>query len=239
LNPTESNILDFFTTIEKRRSIRRFTEKPVPADVIEKALYAATMAPNSSNTQTWDFYWVRSPEPKAKLVQACLSQAAARNAQELVVVVASPKTWKRSQPVLTKWVKSINAPKSVILYYEKLIPGMYRWGFLNSFGIVKKVILNLIGIFRPIVRGPSTRSEIQEVAIKSAALAAENFVLAISAQGFSSCMMEGFDECRVSKLLKLRCSDRVVMVISVGEEATDGTWGPRFRLPIEQVVHQI
>jgi nitroreductase len=231
--------LEFFEALKNRRSIRRFTSKPVPEQVMRKAFEAAILAPNSSNTQTWDFYWARSAEKKEKLVKACLSQAAARNAQELVVIVASPKSWKRSQPVLAEWVRSINAPKSVIMYYERLIPGMYRWGFLNSLGILKKIIFNLIGIFRPIVRGPSLRSEIQEVAIKSAALAAENFVLALSAEGFSSCMMEGFDECRVSKLLNLRWSDRVVMVISVGEAAADGTWGPRFRLPLDQVVHEI
>ena len=42
--------------------------------------------------------------------------------------------------------------------------------------------------------------DLQEIAIKSAALGAENFVLALEAQGFSSCMMEGHDESRVLKL---------------------------------------
>ncbi|MBK7889554.1 MAG: nitroreductase family protein [Bdellovibrionales bacterium] len=171
--------------------MRRYKETPVPEKVIERALEMAVLAPNSSNTQTWDFYWVRTPEKKAALVKACFSQSAARTAADLVVVVASPTQWRRSQPYLIDWVRSVRAPKSVILYYEKLIPAMYRWGFLNSIGYVKLIGLTVAGLFRPVPRGPHTRRDIQEVSIKSAALAAENFVLAITAQGYATCMMEG------------------------------------------------
>ncbi|MBX9769052.1 MAG: nitroreductase family protein, partial [Bdellovibrionales bacterium] len=131
------------------------------------------------------------------------------------------------------------ASDKVLLYYEKLLPSMYRWGWLNSLGLAKWFTFNLIGLFRPIVRRPATRRDVQEVCIKSAALAAENFVLAISAQGYSSCMMEGVDEVRIKRILKLRFSDRVVMAIGVGEEGERGTWGPQFRIPIEQVVHKV
>ncbi len=231
--------MDFFEVIKKRRSIRRYKETPVPETVIERALEMAVLAPNSSNTQTWDFYWVRTPEKKTALVKACFSQSAARTAAELVVVVASPTRWRRSQPYLIEWVRSVRAPKSVILYYEKLIPTMYRWGFLNCIGYTKWIGLTVAGLFRPVPRGPNTRRDIQEVSIKSAALAAENFVLAITAQGYATCMMEGFDEWRVKRLLGLGWSDRVVMVIAVGEEADRGTWGPQYRIPIENVVHRV
>ncbi len=104
---------------------------------------------------------------------------------------------------------------------------------------LKFLIASAVGLFRPMTRGPYSRRDSQEVAIKSAALAAENFVLAMTAQGFQTCMMEGFDECRVKKLLKMSRSERVLMVIACGEAATNGTWGPRFRLPLESVVKRI
>jgi nitroreductase len=231
--------MDFFEVVQRRRSIRKFTQDPVPEGAIHKSLQSAVLAPNSSNAQTWDFYWVQSQDKKQKLVEACLNQSAARTAAELLVIVASPKAWKRSQPRLIEWVKSMNAPKPVLIYYEKLIPSMYMWGILNILGVFKIIVFNLIGIFRPIMRKPATRRDIQEVAIKSAALAAENFVLAVTAQGYATCMMEGFDECRVKSLLKLKRSDRVVMVIGIGKQAEGGTWGPRYRLPLEDVVHRI
>ena len=231
--------MNYFDTVEKRRSIRKFTDEAVPAEAIEKALDAALRAPNSSNTQTWDFYWVKTEAPKQRLVEACLSQAAARTANQLVVIVADPSLWKRSLPELQKFNDEINAPKLVKTYYNSLIPVVYRWGFLNSLGLFKSITANLVGLFRPMGRGPNTLRDLQEVSIKSPALAAENFVLAITAQGYASCMMEGFDERRVKKLLKLGRTARVVMVIGVGRESERGTWGPRFRISREKVIHHI
>jgi nitroreductase len=51
--------------------------------------------------------------------------------------------------------------------------------------------------------------------------------------------MEGFDENQIRKILKLSCGQRVVMVISVGRGVEKGVWGPRFRLPITDVVHEV
>ena len=96
-----------------------------------------------------------------------------------------------------------------------------------------------IALFKPMMRGPHLVSELQEVAVKSAALAAENFVLAMTAQGYASCMMEGFDSKRVKTLLKLNRRSKVVMVIALGKEAERGTWGPRFRLDQSKVVHRV
>jgi len=230
--------MDFFDAVRARRSIRRFLPEPVPPEVIEKALDAAILAPNSSNTQTWDFHWVRTPERKARLVELCLGQSAARTASDLMVIVADPRTWRRSLPELQAWVRSVGAPRPVQVYYDKLIPFTYRWGFLNSLAPIKWLISFLPGLFRPMPRGPHTRRDGQEVAIKSAALAAENFVLAISAQGYDTCMMEGFDAWRVRRMLGLGSAASVVMVIAVGRAAPDGTWGPQLRLDREKVIHR-
>lgn len=231
--------MDLFDVIKNRRSIRRYTTKQVPPEVISKALEYALLAPNSSNGQTWDFYWVKSENNKKKLIQFCLDQSAARTASDLIVVVASPTNWKRSHQELVDFIKNVNAHKSVQFYYKNLFPSMYRWGFLNTLGYLKKIIFFITSFFKPVMRGPGPLKEIQEVCIKSAALACENFVLAITAQGYSSCMMEGFDEPRIKKLLSLKYSDRIAMVISVGEEAERGTWGPRFRIDSKKVIHEI
>lgn len=231
--------MDFFEVVRARRSIRKFTPEVIPESVIRKALDAAVLAPNSSNLQTWDFYWVRSPERKLALVQACMNQSAARTAAELIVVTADPKLWRRSNPEIVQFVERIQAPKMVQLYYQKLVPLTYRWGVLNSLVPIKWCITAVSGFFRPIARGPHSKRDLQEVAMKSAALASENLVLALTAQGYSTCMMEGFDEVRVRRILGLSRSCRVVMVIAAGKEAERGTWGPQFRIPLEQVVHEL
>ncbi|MEY4631119.1 MAG: hypothetical protein RIQ81_1239 [Pseudomonadota bacterium] len=231
--------MDFFDAVKRRRSIRRFSEETVPDTVIERALQAAVWAPNSSNTQTWNFYWVCSEDRKSQLKTACLSQSAARSASHLVVVTADPRLWRRSRPFLIQWTKDAAAPRPVQLYYEKLIPASYRWGWFNFLGLVKWAGFAISGLFRPVPRRPAFKGDVYEVAIKSAALAAENFVLAIAAQDYDSCMMEGFDEPRVRKAIGIRCDERVVMVIAVGKSAPRGTWAPPFRIPDNLVIHKI
>lgn len=231
--------MEFYAAVNKRRSSRKFTNKEIPKEVMRRCFEAAIKAPNSSNMQVWDFYWVRTIEKKELLKKYCMNQSAAREAKELVVVVADPALWRRSNPELIKWVKAVNAPKLVITYYEKLVPYTYRWGILNSLAPLKWFGTFIAGLFRPIPRGPYTRRGLQEIAIKSAALACENFVLALETEGFSSCMMEGHDEWRVKRLLRLPSSARVVMVIGIGEPSDRALWGAQFRLPLEQVVHEI
>lgn len=173
--------MEFEAAVHKRRSIRRFNAQTVPDEVIQKAFEMAVLAPNSSNVQSWDFHWVKTPEKKQKLVAACLNQSAARTASHLIVATADSKKWKRSQPYLLDWVKnSPRAPKQVELYYKKIIPATYRSGIFNIFSPFKWLLMNGIGLFRPMVRGPVTSGDVQEICVKSSALACENFVLSIA-----------------------------------------------------------
>jgi len=231
--------MEFYQAVNKRRSSRKFTDEPVPQEVMMRCFEAAIKAPNSSNMQTWNFYWVRDAEKKKSLIKYCLSQSAAREANELVVVAADPKLWKRSNPEVIKYTEEVKAPSIVKTYYQKLIPFTYRWGLFNCLAPIKWTMSTFFGFFRPTVRGPYTKRDLQEIAIKSAALACENFVLAIEAEGFSSCMMEGHDERRIKKMLKLGNSARTVMVIGIGKPSDRALWGHQFRLPLGDVVHII
>ena len=73
---------------------------------------------------------------------------------------------------------------------------------------------------------------------KSCALAAQTFMLSIAAEGFHSCPMEGFDKWRVRKSLDLPIGAEINMIIAVGKGTEEGIWGPRFRVPYDEVVFQ-
>ena len=227
--------MDFFAAVEKRRSVRRYTAEPVPAEVIERAVDAALLAPNSSNMQTWRIFWVSEPQKKKCLVEACLSQGAARTAQELLVFVADPGQWRLSQRFILQSIAG-NPRQDLHQYYGRLVPFTYGWRVLAP---LKWLIFNTVGLFRPMMRGPWSSRDISEICVKSTALACENFMLAVSAQGFDTCPMEGFDEARVRRLLKLGWRARVVMVISVGRRDERGVWGERLRLPKDVVFQKI
>ncbi|MBW2674802.1 MAG: nitroreductase family protein [Deltaproteobacteria bacterium] len=53
-----------------RRSIRRFEDKPVPEDLLLKALELATWAPNGGNQQPWRFLIVSNGELIGKMADA-------------------------------------------------------------------------------------------------------------------------------------------------------------------------
>lgn len=155
--------MDFFEAVEKRRSVRQFTSDPVPDSVVQKALEAALLAPNSSNTQTWNFFWVQSPDQKSRLTQLCLNQSAARKAQHLIVITADPSLWRRSQPKLIQWAVDSKAPASVLAYYQKLIPITYSWGLFNCLAPLKALIAFIVGLLRPMMRGPYSRRDRKSV----------------------------------------------------------------------------
>jgi coenzyme F420-0:L-glutamate ligase / coenzyme F420-1:gamma-L-glutamate ligase len=54
-------------TIHTRRSIRRYTDRPVSIELIDQFLEAAMRAPSSHNRQPWRFAVLSSPTTKAQL----------------------------------------------------------------------------------------------------------------------------------------------------------------------------
>lgn len=232
--------MEFGTVVETRRSIRKYTDDPVPESVIEKALEHALLAPNSSNLQPWEFYWVDSPDKKGQLVDACLFQGAAKTAKHLVVAVSRIDTWeKHRDQILENTPKDNAAWPRIKNYYTKIIPLFYRQDPLGINSLIRRVLLPLTAIKKPSMRKPVTRSDLFEVVTKTTALACQNFMLSIVDQGFSCCPMEGFDEKRVKKLLNLNNKSHVVMIISVGKEHPEGIWGPQFRVNKDQIIHKV
>jgi nitroreductase len=232
----------FDEIIQKRRSNRHFDPAvQVPDLVIQKSLERAILSPNSSNMQLWEFYWIKSPEEKAKYEAFCLGQSAARTAQQLVVFVTRHDLWKkRAQWNLALVQKDIQGEptkrqKRGLDYYKKVMPLAYRTDFLGVMSLVRKTLCFMIGLKKPFVR-MGGKADIRVVAHKSCALAAQTFMLSIAAEGFDSCPMEGFDANRVKKALKLPYGAEINMIIAVGKGTPEGQWGPRNRVPYGDVV---
>jgi nitroreductase len=233
--------------IKYRRSVRNYKEEPIDPDRVKACIENAVLAPTSSNLQLWEFYQVTDPGVKAKIVRACMDQPAAATARQLVVVVVRKDKWRERVRANLDFLKSSfgTRPKSeytrrekfVITYYSKIMPSLYT-DFLGILGFLKYVAFNIMGIFRPMyrqVRG----SDMRIVAHKSAALAAENFMLSMAAIGYDTCPMEGHDSLRIKKALGLPSGAEINMVIGCGIRKPEGVYGPRFRVPFEQVYKRV
>jgi nitroreductase len=58
---------DFYADMDRRRTVREFSDRPVPRDIIETALRAAGTAPSGANLQPWHFVVVSGAETKKKI----------------------------------------------------------------------------------------------------------------------------------------------------------------------------
>ena len=233
--------------IKHRRSVRDYKEEPIDPEKVKACIENAVLAPTSSNLQLWEFYQVTDPGVMAKIAHACMDQPAAATARQLVVVVVRKDKWRERVRANLDFLKSSfgTKPKSdytrrekfVISYYSKIMPALYT-DFLGILGFLKYVAFNIVGIFRPMYRQVRT-SDMRIVAHKSAALAAENFMLSMAAIGYDTCPMEGHDSLRVKKALGLPSGAEINMVIGCGIRKPEGVYGPRFRVPFEEVYKRV
>ena len=62
--------LKFYEQMKTRHSIRDFSDKSVPKDIIENCIRTAGSAPSGANHQPWHFVAIRNPEIKSKIRKA-------------------------------------------------------------------------------------------------------------------------------------------------------------------------
>jgi nitroreductase len=79
---------DFEAHLQRRRSVRQFSQRPVPRAIIEKCLLAAGTAPSGANQQPWHFVAIADPAIKARIRVA--AEAAEREFYER----RAPQEWK-------------------------------------------------------------------------------------------------------------------------------------------------
>ena len=197
--------------------------------------------------QLWEFYHITSKEAIQKIAPLCFNQNAARTAEELVIFVTRKDLWKKRKNSNLQMIDRIFPPKPKSEqssrekvsrnYYGKLIPFAYS-DFLGIFGFLKYLMILVIGIFKPIFR-EVRNSDMRIVAHKTCALAAENFMLSMAAEGYDTCPMEGSDTLMVKKILNLSKDSEINMVIGCGLKNEKGVYGPRFRVPFENVYKYI
>ncbi len=65
-----ARLAEFYRDLNRRRSVREFSDRPVPRDIIETALRTANTAPSGANLQPWHFAVVSGAGTKKKIREA-------------------------------------------------------------------------------------------------------------------------------------------------------------------------
>lgn len=77
----------FYLELRRRRTVRDFSDRPVPKQVIDQCLLAAGTAPSGANMQPWHFAAVSDPEIKAKI------RVAAEQEEQQFYREKAPQEW--------------------------------------------------------------------------------------------------------------------------------------------------
>ena len=70
LGEMQERVREFVADLRRRRTVRHFSDRPVPRSLIEECLRAANSAPSGANRQPWHFVTVGDAETKSRIREA-------------------------------------------------------------------------------------------------------------------------------------------------------------------------
>jgi len=116
IDEMRQRVSDFYEEINRRRTVREFSDRPVPCDIIETALRAAGTAPSGANLQPWHFVVISGAETKKKI-----REAAEVEEREFYEHRASPEWLAALEPLATDSDKPFleTAPYLIAVFLQK------------------------------------------------------------------------------------------------------------------------
>lgn len=106
----------FYRDLDGRRSVRDYSDRPVPKALIERAILTASTAPSGAHMQPWTFVAVSDPEVKRKIREAAEAEERAsyngRMSEEWLEALA---------PIGTDWQKPFleTCPWIVVMFAQR------------------------------------------------------------------------------------------------------------------------
>lgn len=185
--------MEVMEAIRKRRSIRRYDERPVAREVIDELLEAARLAPSASNLQTWKFKVVTDAGIKRTLREAAYNQRFVETAPVVIVACADFAAF------------GDRAARSVEL--------------LRS-GAVKPSLSMLMRMLRS-EKADDTEERNLTNALVNVAIAVEHMALAAMSLGLGTCWVRAFRPDRVSEALSLPPECPPVFLLPLGYPRED------------------
>ena len=116
LEEMRERLAAFYAAVDRRRTVREFSDRPVPRDIIETALRAANTAPSGANLQPWHFAVVSGQGTKKRI-----REAAEAEEREFYEHRASPEWLAALEPLGTDSSKPFleTAPYLIAVFLQK------------------------------------------------------------------------------------------------------------------------
>lgn len=204
--------------IKARRSVRGYTDRPVPEELVDELLRLALLAPSGSLADAWSFVVVREPERRRELAELVIS-----GAEEYFTSVVSPAAGTDAGGHRA-WAREF-AERGIGLESYRAVP---VW---------------IVGILVPREIRPESDSELDRIDdLISLGFAFENLFLAARARGLGTVptSFHRYCEREVRALLELpeELDAPVLTPLGYPVEFPDGLPGPlrAFRHPVGTLI---
>jgi nitroreductase len=112
--------MTFSEVLQKRRSVRKYLDKPVDLDLLKEIIHESTLAPSAGNEQPWKFIIVQNPQVLRKISKACMENLLAR-------IAANPNDYaQKYEHMLQNETFNIfyNAPCLVLILGESQVKNL-------------------------------------------------------------------------------------------------------------------
>jgi nitroreductase len=187
MSTTTQQILDTFTAVETRRSVKHFDPAHVmPEADIRRLMEATLLSPTSFNIQNWRFVLIdrQDADLREKLKAASWNQAQVTDA-DLVVIICGDLKAPFKQPE-RYWRLAAEAVQQVLV---PMITGAYEGNDQLQ----------------------------RDEAMRSAGIASQTLMLAAKAMGYDTCPMVGFIPDQVAQLINLPEDHVIPLMVTVGK----------------------
>ena len=186
--------MDVDEAIRLRRSVRQFTDRPVPDEDLDAIMRLALLAPNGGGAQAWSLLIVRDPEQRRELTELVVDGGAKYFA------VARPPAEGRSPEEHVAWARQ------------------YAEGVLATYPNVPVWIAGLV-VPRAQSQFPEEWRRVGDLAdVSSVGFAMENLMVAARARGLGTVatIFHLFEEERFRRLLDLPPEITAPIITPVG-----------------------
>ena len=181
--------MEFYEAVKKRRTVREFLDKPVPAEAIRRALEAGLRAPSNAHLKSWRFILLRDREKRARAVVQGLKARDMKDREEIERFLA-----RFDQEELKKvYRRSLPLQQSMMLQAPELLLVCYR--------------------MKPLAE---CRTLFELNPLASAWMCVENIMLALAAEGLFGCTYTPYESRGLKELLGVPAGFEIAAVIPFG-----------------------
>lgn len=226
---------EFERLVRSRRATRHFKPDPIPDDLLTRVLDAARWAPSGYNLQPTHFVVVTDAALRERLFPACMSQRQVREAPAVIVLTGDKRVADHHFTDVTRSdLEAGCVSDEYAALLRRVVPLAFGQGPAGLGWLWKAALLPGARLVRPIPSMPAVHKRFWVT--KQVMLSAMVLMLAAGAAGLATVPMEGFDEGRVRRVLRIPRWHVIPVVIPIGY-AADATL-KKTRLPLDRILHR-